>query len=258
VDLAVTAASPTERRAVVAALLALAAIGWALVVWQAAGTDAMEDRLDLTMGMAAPLFMAMWIAMMVAMMLPASAPMILAYARTQGARRAQGRPYVPTAFFVVPYVAVWTVFGLLGFAVARIVAETAGDSMWAMDNLPRIAGGLLVTAGIYQLTPLKRVCLRRCRSPLSFLLSYWRDGRAGAMSMGLRHGVYCLGCCWLLFVVLLPIGVMNVAAMVTVAALVFAEKALPRGEELARLAAAPLVAYGVAAMVVPGLLPTAM
>jgi predicted metal-binding membrane protein len=210
------------------------------------------------MGMAAPLFMAMWVAMMVAMMFPASAPMILAYARTQAGKRAEGRPYVPTAFFVVPYVAVWTIFGVLGFAVARGVAEVAGDSMWAMDNLPRIGGALLVAAGIYQLTPLKRVCLRRCRTPLAFMLSYWRDGRAGAMSMGLRHGLYCLGCCWVLFLVLLPIGVMNVAAMVAVAALVFAEKAMPRGELVAKVAAVVLVGYGVLAMLVPRALPTVM
>jgi predicted metal-binding membrane protein len=248
----------TERWVVVGTLLVLSATGWALVVWQATGMPMQDDGLDLTMGMAAPLFLAMWVSMMVAMMFPASAPMILAFARTQAGKRANRRPYVPTAYFVAPYVAVWTAFGIVGYVAARVFAEVAGDSMWAMDNLPRIAGALLVAAGAYQLTPLKRVCLRRCRTPLSFMLSYWRDGRGGALSMGLRHGIYCLGCCWVLFLVLLPLGVMNVAAMVAVAALVFAEKVMPRGDLVATIAAAVLIAYGVLAMAVPKVLPTAM
>lgn len=248
----------TERWFILTGLLTLAGVGWALVAWQAGGTEMTGGRLDLTMGMAAPLFIAMWTAMMVAMMFPASAPMVLAYARTQAANRADGRRYVPTAFFLAPYVAVWTIFGMAGFAVARAVAAFAGDSMWAMDNLPRIAGALLVAAGLYQLTPLKRACLARCRTPVSFMLSYWREGRRGAMSMGLRHGLYCLGCCWVLFVVLFPLGVMNVIAMVVVTALIFAEKVLPRGELVARAAAIMLVAYGVVAMLVPRALPTVM
>jgi predicted metal-binding membrane protein len=247
-----------ERWFVLTGLLTLAGVGWALVAWQAAGMDVTRGRLDLTMGMAAPLFIAMWTAMMVAMMFPASAPMVLAYARTQAGKRADGRPYVPTAFFLAPYVAVWTIFGMVGFVVARAVAAVAGDSMWAMDNLPRIAGALLVGAGVYQLTPLKRVCLARCRTPLSFMLSYWREGRRGAMSMGLRHGLYCLGCCWVLFVVLFSLGVMNAVAMLAVTALIFAEKVLPRGELVARAAAVMLVAYGVVAILVPRALPTVM
>src|SRR5262249_21433793 len=151
--------------------------------------------------------------------------------------------------FVAPYVAVWTAFGVLGYVIAAAVAAGAGDSMWAMDNLPRIAGVLLVAAGIYPLTPMKRVCLARCRTRPSFLLSYWRDGRRGAVSMGVRHGLFCLGCCWVLFLVLLPLGVMNVAAMVAVAALAFAEKVLPRGEGVARVAAVVLIAYGLFAAV---------
>lgn len=255
-----TAASAlrAERWVILTVLLTLAGAGWVLVAWQASEMNGTGEQLDLTMGMAAPLFIAMWMAMMVAMMFPASAPMILAFARTQTRRRAEGDEYVPTWLFVAPYVAVWTAFGALCYVVAAGVAAVAGDSMWAMDNLPRIAGLLLVAAGVYQLTPIKRVCLARCRTPLSFMLSYWRDGRGGAMSMGLRHGLFCLGCCWVLFLVLLPLGVMNVAAMVAVAALVFAEKVLPHGEAVARAAAVALVAYGLFATVVPGALPTLM
>lgn len=248
-----------ERRLVLSVLLALAAVGWVLVIWQAAVMDRPDDMaLDLTMGMAAPLFLAMWVAMMVGMMFPASAPMILAFARSQARKRDEGAAHTRTWLFVAPYVAVWTAFGAVGYALAAGADSLADDSMWAMDNLSRIAGGLLVAAGVYQLTPLKRMCLARCRSPLSFMLSYWRDGRWGAMTMGLRHGLFCLGCCWVLFLVLLPLGVMNIGAMLAVAALVFAEKALPGGDMVARRAAMALVGYGLLAVVVPDVLPTMM
>lgn len=247
----------TERRALLWTLLGLAVAGWAVVGWQAWSAGPMDHGgLDLTMGMAAPLFLAMWLAMMAAMMLPAAAPMILAFDRSQRQRRARGAPRVPTWLFVAPYLAVWVVFGAVGYGVAVWVDDIAEGSMWAMDNLPRVAGGLLVLAGAYQLTPLKRACLGRCRTPLSFMLAYWREGRWGAASMGLRHGMFCLGCCWVLFVVLIPLGVMNVAAMAVVAALVFAEKALPGGDRVATLAAPALIAYGVLALLVPDALPT--
>jgi predicted metal-binding membrane protein len=253
----VTTTSPlvVERRLLLGTLVVLAAAGWAVVVWQAAGMEmdeGMEGGIDLTMGMAAPLFVAMWLAMMAAMMLPASAPMILAFAMTQ---RKQSKP-VPSWLFVAPYLAVWVVFGTIGYALAVWLDEAAEGSMWAMDNLPRVAGGLLVLAGVYQLTPLKRVCLSRCRTPLSFMMSYWQPGRRGAVEMALRHGLYCVGCCWVLFVLLIPLGVMNVAAMVAVAALVFAEKALPHGDRVATLVAPLLIAYGAVAMLIPSALPT--
>lgn len=260
----VAAAPPLERerRVLLSVLMLLAAAGWVVVVWQGAS---MEDHhgmhmggVDLTMGMAAPLFLAMWLAMMVGMMFPASAPMILAFSRSQARRRAQGKPFVPTWLFVAPYLLLWLVFGVFGYLLAVLVDAVADDSMWASENLPRIAGGLLVVAGVYQLTPLKRVCLSRCRSPLSFMLSYWQDGRRGAVVMGFRHGVFCVGCCWLLFLVLFPLGVMNIGAMVAVAALVFAEKVLPGGQRLAGLAAVVLIAYGLLAVAIPSSLPTSV
>ncbi len=258
-----------ERRFLLLVLSGLAVAGWAVVIWQAVSMDGTDHAsmdmegmgtamrgIDLTMGMAAPLFLAMWVAMMVAMMFPAAAPMIVAFERSQSRRRDQGAPFTPTWMFVAPYVAVWSLFGVLGYGLALVFEELAEDSVWAADDVSRIAGGLLVAAGIYQLSPLKRVCLSRCRSPLSFMLSYWRDGRRGALDMGLRHGLYCLGCCWVLFVLLFPLGVMNVAAMVAVAALVFAEKALPGGDRVALAAAGILIVYGALAVAVPALLPT--
>jgi predicted metal-binding membrane protein len=238
----------------------LAAIGWVVVVWQAVAMNGQDDMdmqgVDLTMGMTAPLFLAMWLAMMVAMMFPASAPMIVAFARSQARRRDQGQGVVPTWMFVAPYVAIWLAFGVFGYALAVALDKAWADAMWARDNVSRVAGVLLVVAGIYQLTPMKRVCLARCRSPLAFMLAYWRDSRWGAVSMGLRHGLFCLGCCWVLFLVLVPLGVMNIAAMLAVAALVFAEKALPGGDRVAMAAAVILVVYGLLAVASPALLPT--
>jgi len=246
---------PRERNLILAALSILAAIAWAVLVWQA-GSPGMVG-MGPTMGLAAPLFLAIWVAMMVAMMFPTSAPMILMFARVQAGKRQQGVAFVPTWVFVGAYLIVWTAFGALAFAVA-VGAEQVGDQVpWLMDNAARIGGAILVLAGLYELSPLKRACLTKCRSPLSFILSSWRDGRGGAFRMGLEHGMYCLGCCWLLFVILFPLGVMNMAAMAVITLLIFAEKSLPVGRRVAQAAAAALVVYGALVVLLPQLLPTA-
>lgn len=244
-----------ERNLILAALLALAAAAWALLVWQWAVAD---GDMALTMGMGAPLFMAMWVAMMVAMMFPTAAPMILMFARVQANRRERGQAFVPTWVFVSSYLVVWTLFGLLAYGVAVGAERLADQSAWLSENAARIGGGVLIAAGLYQLSPLKRACVAKCRTPLTFIMGSWRDGRAGAFRMGLEHGLYCLGCCWLLFVILFPLGVMNVGAMLLIALLIFAEKSLPLGRQLGRLAAVALVAYGAAVVFVPEALPTFM
>jgi predicted metal-binding membrane protein len=127
-----------------------------------------------------------------------------------------------------------------------------------MANAARLGGAVLVAAGLYQLSPLKHACLAKCRTPLQFVLGSWREGCGGAFRMGLEHGAYCLGCCWLLFVILLPLGVMNVAAMAVVTALIYAEKSSPASRPISQVAAAAMIAYGALVIIVPGLLPTAM
>jgi predicted metal-binding membrane protein len=252
------------RAVILYALLALAALGWGLVIWQAGNDSSMsmsmrgegEMGLDLTMGLAAPLFLATWVAMMVAMMFPAAAPMILLFDRVERGKREAGRSYVPTVYFVGAYLAIWTVFGVLAFALAGGVERLADDADWITGQWARIGGVLLIAAGLYQLTPLKDVCLSKCQSPMSFLMTSWRDGKAGAVQMGLLHGGYCVGCCWLLFVILLPLGVMNVAAMIVIALLVFGEKTLPVGHRLARVAALVLVVYGAVVILYPDAFPT--
>jgi predicted metal-binding membrane protein len=241
-----------QRNAILVILLALAATGWVVFLDQAGDEMAMGHDMgpDLTMGSSWPLFLGMWVAMMVAMMFPAAAPMVLMYARM----RRSDPPSV--ALFTSAYMVLWFAFGGLAYLVSAAVEDGASQSVWIAANWGRAGGALLVLAGIYQLTPLKDVCLRHCRSPLSFVMSHWRDGRGGAVRMGLVHGLYCMGCCWLFFLIVIPLGVMNVAAMVAVAALVFAEKVLPAGRAIGLVTAAAMILYGVAVMVQPELLPT--
>ena len=250
-----------ERNVLLLTLLALAAGAWVIVVWQSmtggGPASGASTASVLTMGMGIALFLAVWVAMMAAMMFPAAAPMILVYARLQSARRSTGRAYVPTAFFVGAYMLVWAAAGALAFAGALAVGALADRVPWLQANGPRLAGGVLILAGLYQLSPLKAVCLRHCRSPLAFVIDHWRDGRGGAVVMGLQHGAFCFGCCWLLFVLLFPLGVMNVAAMGALTVVVFVEKSTAFGMRIARLLGIVLVGYGIAVVVIPWLLPGA-
>ena len=252
---------PRERTLILGSLLVLAALAWGLLVWQALRADdgiAMDDGMatGLTMGMGAPLFLAMWVAMMVAMMFPTAAPMILMFVRIAAGKQRRRQPFVPTWVFIAGYLVIWVVFGVLAYLIALGAGWVAEESMWLMDHAARVGGLVLVLAGLYQLSPLKHACLAKCRSPLAFVLQSWRDGYGGAFRMGLEHGRYCLGCCWLLFVILFPLGVMNIPAMVLITILIFAEKSWPMGRQVARLAAAALVAYGALVLLVPHALPT--
>ena len=241
-----------QRTIILATLLVLAAVGWVVFLQQANRPMGMAHSMgpDLTMGRDWPLFMGMWVAMMVAMMFPAAAPMVVMYGRM----RRSDPPSV--ALFTGTYIVLWFAFGAAAYLLGAAVESAASHSEWVAMNWGRAGGLLLVLAGVYQLTPLKDICLRHCRTPLAFVMTRWRDGRAGAVRMGLVHGVYCVGCCWLLFLILIPLGLMNVAAMVAVAALVFAEKVVPHGRALGIAAALVMIAYGVAVAVHPSLLPT--
>jgi predicted metal-binding membrane protein len=136
--------------------------------------------------------------------------------------------------------------------------QTREEGGLAAPERVGVAEQVVALAGLYQLSPLKNACLARCRSPLTFVMGSWCDGYGGAFRMGLEHGAYCLGCCWLLFVILFPPGMTNVAAMATITVLIFAEKSLPMGRAVGRVAAVALVAYGLLVALVPGVLPTAM
>jgi predicted metal-binding membrane protein len=241
-----------QRNIILVTLLGFAAAGWVVFLNQAHDDMAMGHDMgpDLTMSGSWPLFLSTWVAMMVAMMFPAAAPMVMMYGRM----RRRDPPSI--VLFTSSYIALWFVFGALAYVLSAAVEAAASRSDWVAMNWGRAGGVLLVLAGLYQLTPLKDVCLRQCRTPLSFVMTRWREGRTGAVRMGLVHGLYCMGCCWLLFLILIPLGVMNVAAMAAVATLVFAEKVLPQGRAVGAVATASLVVYGVAVTIYPEVLPT--
>jgi predicted metal-binding membrane protein len=182
--------------------------------------------------------------------------MILTFARVQMNRQERGEVFVPTWLFVSSYIALWSATGVLAYGIAIAGDEIAQGSSWILENAARLGGLVILIAGIYQLSPLKRICLSKCRTPMSFILSSWREGRAGALRMGLDHAVVCLGCCWLLFVILFPLGMMNIAAMAMITLLIFAEKTLPLGNTVARVAAVAMITYGALVILVPDALPT--
>ncbi|MEO8714097.1 MAG: DUF2182 domain-containing protein, partial [Acetobacteraceae bacterium] len=142
------------------------------------------------------------------------------------------------------------------FAGAGAAEAIARRAALSPTTAARVGGAVLVAAGLYQLTPMKDICLSKCRTPITFIMTAWRDGATGALRMGVLHGAYCLGCCWLLLVILFPLGIMNIAAMAAVTLLVFAERTLPRGRPVARVAAGALVVYGAVVIIAPWVLPT--
>jgi predicted metal-binding membrane protein len=244
-----------QRHLILTSLLALAVTAWALLLWQVWHTDAMM-AMSPTMGMGAALWLAIWVVMMVAIMFPTAAPMILMFVRVYAAKRQRQQAFVPTWVFVSAYLLVWTLMGVLAYAAAVGAERLAAQSMWVMENAGRFGGIVLIAAGLYQLSPLKHLCLAKCRSPLAFIMTSWRDGYGGAFRMGLDHGIYCLGCCWLLFVIFFPLGMMNVAAMAAITVLIFAEKSLSLGHRISQLGALALIVYGLVAVFVPEVLPT--
>lgn len=240
-----------QRNLILVSLLTLAAVSWVVVLRQ----PGMTGGAGPTMGMTFPLFLAAWVAMMVAMMFPTAAPMIMMFATVSAGKKQRGQPFVPAWVFAGSYLLVWIAFGALAYGIAIGAGALSTQSAWVMNNAGRVAGFLILSAGLYQLSPLKNLCLAKCRSPLSFILTSWRDGHAGAVWMGLKHGGYCLGCCWLLFAILFPVGIMNIAAMVALTLLIFAEKSLPMGPLIGRLAGAALIGYGAVVIFVPHALP---
>jgi predicted metal-binding membrane protein len=242
-----------QANVVLALLAATAAASWIVLLREQSG---MAMASTPTMGMPAPLFLSVWVVMMIAMMFPTAAPMILTFHRVQWGKRARSEPFVSTWVFVAAYLLVWTAAGVVAYGGALAAEALAARAHLSAQAAARIGGIVLLLAGVYQLSPLKNVCLAKCRSPLTFVLTAWRDGTGGALRMGLEHGGYCLGCCWLLFVMLFPLGTMNVAAMAVVTLLIFAEKSLGWGRRIASAAGIALVLYGAIVIAAPRALPT--
>jgi predicted metal-binding membrane protein len=187
---------------------------------------------------------AMWAAMMVAMMLPSTLPFVFAFSGEQNRRHAMQLPLVPTLFFISGYFAVWTVFSGACAALQELLHRLALLSP-TMALTSHVSSGLvLVAAGVYQWTPMKNACLRHCRSPLTFLLSDWREGTGGALLMGAGHGLFCIGCCWMLMLLPFAAGVMSLRWMAGITVLLILEKAVPGGELTARICGALLALVG--------------
>src|SRR5688572_11405903 len=187
---------------------------------------------------------AMWAVMMAAMMAPSAAPLVLAFARVnrqQGAHRVAA----PAASLLTGYLLAWTGFSLVA-ALLQLVLHGADLLSHAMaSNSTLLSGFLLAAAGLFQFSPLKRACLARCRSPFGFLISDWRDGQWGALLLGLKHGAYCVGCCWMLMLLPFVAGVMNLLWMAAITALVVVEKIAPKGDLIGRLVGAALLGAGI-------------
>jgi predicted metal-binding membrane protein len=193
--------------------------------------------------------------MMAAMMLPSVAPMALLFARVSAERRRRGGAVVPLWIFLAGYLASWTVYGLVAYGIFRLLRDAHLHALSWHAQGPLIAGGAIVAAGIYQLSPLKRVCLRHCRSPLHYVLGGWRPGRLGALRMGVEHGGFCVGCCWGLMLILFALGVMSIVWMLVAAIVIFAEKIVPHGQRLASVFAVLFVAVGIWVAAAPGTVP---
>ena len=192
------------------------------------------------------LMFAMWAVMMVGMMVPSAAPMALVYAAVARKASRQGESLAPTAVFVTGYVVMWTLFSAGATLLQWGLERAALLSPMMVSTSPALGGSLLIAAGVYQLTPLKDACLRHCRSPAYFISEHWRPGAAGAFRMGLVHGAYCLGCCWLLMGILFFGGVMNLLWIAAITLFVLLEKVVPAGVMSGRLAGLALIALGTA------------
>jgi predicted metal-binding membrane protein len=192
---------------------------------------------------AAAMFAIMWVAMMVAMMLPSSLPMLMLYHRAAAFARAR-HAGVSTWLLGTAYFGVWLAFGLVAYAIGLMIASWTMRSEWASRAVPIVSGAAIVMAGIYQLTSAKTACLTHCRDPLHLVAEYLDRGPRGALSLGLHHGAYCAGCCWALMLIQLAIGVMNVGAMIGIAAVIAIEKSAPRGDLVARVVGLAAVAAG--------------
>jgi predicted metal-binding membrane protein len=201
-------------------------------------------------------YLGVWVTMMAAMMLPSVAPMVLVFSRVNRERARRGSlGAAPTWIFVLGYLIAWTAYGLLAYGLYRAAKDVAPHFLGWNRGGRYLAGGALVFAGLYELTPLKEVCLRHCRGPLGFVLGHWRDGQTGALGMGVHHGLYCVGCCWGLMLALFALGVMSLTWMAVIAVTIFTQKVLPAGNRLAPFFALAFVALGVWVAVSPASVP---
>jgi predicted metal-binding membrane protein len=234
-----------------AVLLGLIVVGWFLILWSAANMS--SPLVSLTMPMSAKWSLAevvavslMWAVMMGAMMMPSAIPMLTVHRRIAARKNAGSAS--SNRWFLVGYLCTWAMFSVVAAVIQWAFQRADLLSHMLRLQTPLASGSILLAAGVFQFTPLKAVCLRRCRTPLGFLITDWRPGRAGAFTMGLKHGTYCVGCCWALMLILFVGGVMSLATIAALSTFVFLEKLMPRGDLLARIGGGALIALGLALM----------
>jgi len=231
-----------QRAALLTSIVALSLLAWLALLLGHGAVPHVHPAGPAGVGLA----FAMWATMMVGMMLPAVSPWILLFAGSNRRLGAAGAVYFPTALFLAGYLVVWLAFSLAAASLQLFLQRQSllHGARLALDPLP--AGLLWIVAGLFQLTPLKSACLRHCRSPLGFLLANWTPGGAGALRLGLRHGAYCLACCWGLMALSFALGVMNLLWMVALTLFLCVEKIAPGGERIGRLFGVGCVVCGAA------------
>jgi predicted metal-binding membrane protein len=232
-----------RRLRVAALILGGALVAWIVTLERMRGMDAGPGTDLGGLGW----FLGLWVTMMAAMMLPSAAPMALFFGHVSSAGR--------TAIFLAGYLVAWTVYGLVAFGLYRAIRAFDVAFLAWDERGPLVAGAAIALAGAYQLTPLKNACLRHCRAPLHFVRRRWRDGGVGALGMGLEHGLFCVGCCSGLMLILFALGAMSLVWMTLIAALVFAEKVLPFGGRLPAALAVCFVVLGAWIAAAPGSVP---
>jgi predicted metal-binding membrane protein len=246
VELSAAFTAARARLGLVALLFVLAGLGWWWIALRMRGMDAGPWTALGTLSW----FLGVWVVMMAAMMFPSVAPTVALYARMTRQRS----PLSPL-LFAAGYLLTWAAAGMVAFLVGVGASETFG-SVFAWDRAGRwIAGGTVVIAAVYELTPLKDVCLGKCRSPLGSLLGSWRDGRSGAVRMGARNGAWCVGCCWALMASLFALGVMSVPWMAVVAGLIAIEKTVPWRRVATYTTVAVLLTLGILLLIAPDAVP---
>jgi len=262
-EMAIEAALRRDRAIVAAALIILTALTWAYV-WRLAADMDMGDMdtfgfriipagMGLMMPATAPwntvefaFVFAMWAVMMIGMMTPSATPMILIYARVGRQAARQGTPLAASAYFAAGYLLSWIGFALVATSAQWALERAALLTPMMAGASDMFSGAVLVAAGFYQWTPLKDACLRQCQAPWLFIQRHggFRSDASGALALGARHGAYCIGCCWALMALLFVGGVMNVLWIAAIAILVLAEKVIPAGRVISRIAGAGLFAGG--------------
>jgi predicted metal-binding membrane protein len=249
-----------DRLIVIASLAGVTVLAWVYLAVLARAMASMEGSGGpaafmglMPMGQWGPreygLGFVMWTLMMVGMMVPSAAPMIVIHARIARRARERGERVESTGAFAAGYLLVWALFSALAAALqgALVALSLMTDTMTTVSLI--LAGTILIGAGVYQWTPLKRACLDNCRSPMTFLARHWRSGPGGSLRMGLHHGTYCVGCCWGLMAVLFAVGIMNLAWVAAIAVVVLVEKVAPFGVLTGRIAGLALIALGLLTVV---------